>query len=361
MEKNIAVDRQADLKNENQIKDECYYFSLDRLRLFLMFFACIRCYGFVGKYGAFVQVLSGVSWIAYFIISGYLVMRDEEGRSERLLRTIKRTAIAFVLMTLAYFFIGLSYSSIIGKEIFDTMLTWKFWVKFIVFNVWPFKTGIAIWYVQSLLYGYIVLYFVDKLKLMKFDWIIMIVCLLLSMITGEFSGILNFSILSFRGCEQNFVTLALPYLIAGSIIHRNMSKINDINPFIFLFIGIMGIAISVFELTMLAKLNKLRYYYNLIGMGMMALAICTYAFTNPEDGFRSIIFQKYSLMYAKVIYYIFNIIAMALAIALTAIDPMLFSMTSGVIGIATFFISLLIAMLCSLIRYLIDPNEDILI
>ena len=89
METNMEVDMQEDIK--------VHYKSLDILRLALMFFICINNFGFTGRIGVYIQVLSNFAPVAFFIISGYLVLGgDEKTRSKRIAREIKRAALTFL-------------------------------------------------------------------------------------------------------------------------------------------------------------------------------------------------------------------------------------------------------------------------
>ncbi len=88
-------------------KTKHYYPGLERLRLILMLLMCIRLFGFPTAIGGWVEQFCGFVPIAFYILSGYLVLRESEHRSKRIVRAIKRTAIVFGVMTVVYFIINL--------------------------------------------------------------------------------------------------------------------------------------------------------------------------------------------------------------------------------------------------------------
>ncbi len=73
--------------------------SIEIFRLFLMLCACIFMLGLPSfRLSSYVQSACGFAPLAFFILSGFLVLGDKEKREERIVRAIKHSGIAFAAM-----------------------------------------------------------------------------------------------------------------------------------------------------------------------------------------------------------------------------------------------------------------------
>ena len=262
-----------------------HYPSIDRLRTLLMLPMCITLFGFPTMVGGLLKTFCGFSWIAYFLLSGFLVLREPEGRSERIVRSIKRSALVFGILTVAYFAI----SFLLDSSILVYCTDLRFWFNFLVMNVWQFSVGGAIWYVQALLYAYIILYFLNKWNLLKYDWLIAAILIAFTVITGELSGLLPWSVAGYTYVPGNFFTRALPYILLGGILYKNIKALAAVPRFVYKLGLFVGLFLVFAEILVLGIFNKVGYYGHLIGMPVTALSCCMLALQNdsPDPGFEA--------------------------------------------------------------------------
>lgn len=323
--------------------------SVKRLRIVLMFLMCIKLLGFPTALGETIQTVCGFVPMAFYILSGYLVLRKSQNRSKRIARAIKRSAVVFVVMAVAYFVINFFYYRMSDTNILSVLKTKRFWFDFLVMNVWQFDIGSVIWYVQALLYAYIIIYFLDKLKLLKYDWLIAAVLLLLTVLTGEFSGIFQWNIAGYTYIPGNFFTRALPYVLLGSFIHRKMNVLGAVRRTWYRLAIAVGIVLILAETMILDSLGVSGYYGHLLGYGVIAVSVCIPVFQNylPEPGFEETLGM--SRWHINCIYYFCQPVSIVVAFALSALGTEALSAGKGFIGIITFLICFGIAWLIAFI------------
>lgn len=329
-----------------------YYFPIiERLRLILMLPLCIYLLGFPTSYGETVKVYFGFVPIAFYIISGYLVLIEAPNRRERIVRAIKRSAAAFAVLAIIYFIINVlfyKYGSIDFTSFFRSK---RFWFNFIFLNVWHFPIGTSLWYIQSLLYAYIIIYFLEKFNLLRFDWIIAAVCLVIAVCGGELCGIFKFDISGYNYLPGFFLTRALPYILLGGFIFRNMEFFGEM-PRITYIIGVPGGFLLMFlETLFLNTFNIPGYYGHLIGMPITAMSICILAFQEqgfyPEAEFR-LGFNRWE---TNTIYYICEPLGTVIALMISNMFGVeAFAKANGYISIITFVCGFCLAFVLSRIR-----------
>ncbi len=329
--------------------------SIDRLRIILMFFMCISLFGFPTAVGNFVQTICGFVPIAFFIISGYLVLRQDENRTARIKRAIKRTAIVFFVLLIVYFLVNRFYYQHLDISIWSLMVSKRFWFNFIFMNVWQFKIGSSIWYVQALLYAYIIIYFLDKWKLLRFDLLIAVALILLTVLTGELSGVLKWNIAGYNYIPGNFFTRALPYILMGGFISRKMNTPNTKKSALCYFGIVIGVILVVAEIVVLGLLGVPGYYGHLIGMPIMAISICVLAFKKDDtSGFEERL--NMSRWHINCIYYFCPLASALVAFVLTRFDNEFLFGTIGYIGILTFIICFCLALIITFISNAISSS-----
>lgn len=275
----------AAAQTEGTRKEITDYFrpSIERLRFILMFFLSIQLLGLPTIVGGYFQIICGFVPIAFFILSGYLVLREAHDREERILRCIKRTAITFGILMAAYIIINFFYYRAIDANMLSSISSKSIWFNFIVLNIWPFDIGGSIWYVQALLYAYIFIYILEKLNLLRFDWIIAAICLIPTVLTGELSGVINFNLLGYSYIAGNFFTRAIPYVLIGCAMHRKGKLFFRIHRSAYAIGIVIGAALSFFEIFLLNKLGVSGYYGHLLGMPIVAISVCMLAIKDRKD------------------------------------------------------------------------------
>ncbi len=352
------MDNETMATNSEQKKAIYYRPSIKMLRIILMFFMCINLLGFPTAVGGYVQTICGFVPLAFFILSGYLVLRESENRSKRIVRAIKRCAIVFAALAVVYFAINFFYYQALGTNIFSAFASKRLWFNFVVLNVWPFDIGGAIWYVQALLYAYIIIYFLDKWNLLKFDWLIAVVLIVFTVVTGELAGFIRWEFLGYTYVPGNFLTRAMPYVLLGSFIHRKMERLATVWRLWYLCGVFVGIALTVGEILPLGYLDVPGYYGHLIGMGVTAVSVCMLAFQDyfPEPGFEAILDMPRQCI--NCIYYLCQPVSVGISLLLSAAGKELFAMSVGFMGVITFIVCLFLAWLISRIGLLFLMRKE---
>ena len=323
--------------------------SIERLRIVLMLLMFFNLFGFPNLFGELLKTVFGFVSVAFFILSGYLVLRESEDRSERILRAIKRTATAFSVTAVVYLIINLIYYRLQGVSILPALAYKRFWFNLFVMNVWQFDIGGAIWYVQALLYAYIIIYFLDKWNLLRFDGIISAVLILITVLTGELSGIIRWEVLGYQYLVGNFFTRALPYILLGSFISRKMSFFSRFKKSVLLFGIFAGVLMMLGEILVLDIFGVMGYYGHLIGMPVVAVSMCLLAFGNDsvKPGFERKLHM--SREYVNIIYYLCQPVSVIVLMVISTFGESVINKLGGFVGIFTFIICFILAWLISLI------------
>ena len=250
------------------------------LRLILMLFVCIWAFGCPDPTGI-VRLLSGFAIPAFFILSGYYVLDNKRDvRMEKTLRKIKRTALCFAFVFLFYVVINLVLI-ILHFEGFEFSKRMLF--EFVVLNVWHLMVGNNIWFIQAMLYAYIVIFVADKLKLMRFYKIFLIIIFVIMLITGEFAGALRFNIFGYPYIPGNWLTRALPYILIGKFMREKKKSLMKVQFWKYLIAFAVGGGLSLLEAQGLGMLGVLYYQGHMIGFCLMAIAVCGLAISIPIE------------------------------------------------------------------------------
>lgn len=344
--------------------------AVKRLRLLLMFLLCIDLFGFpvfilsLSTASAYLQKICGFVPLAFYIISGYLVLREDGDRSARILRTVKRSAIVFGIMTVAYLIVNYVYYSLLGagEAMLSSLTNLRGWFNFLVLNVWQYDIGSSIWFIQGYLYAYIILYFLDKWKLLKYDWLIALIFFLVAVATGELCGLLNFNILGYQYFPGNFLTRALPYLLIGRCVHRNIHRFAKSKKWFWWITGLVGVVLVVGEIYLLNRFGAFGYYGHLLGMPVIALCLCIPAFLKrgSSEGIERVL--KMTRQDINIIYYICEAVYAFATVGLGLIMNAMgkydyFPLAFTYIGVITFVISFLIAWLISYLKRVLRSKK----
>ena len=325
-----------------------YFETIDLLRLVLMLFVSINLFGMRQNwFGTGMKILSGFAPIGFFIISGFLVLYECENTGARILRSIKRTALAFFIMLVAYFGVNALFYAIGGINIFAVtpIASKRFWFNFVILNVWPYSIGSLIWYVQALLYTYVIVYILYRLRLLKYDWLFFLILFAGVLLTGEFSGLIGFNFFGAPHLPQGFLTRALPYVLLGSFIRRHLDGLVKVHPIVYILSALVGILLIPAEIYVLARTGNLVYIGHLIGMPIVAVSVCMLTFmTMYFQSVQYFYLTDHSWIYVRVIYYILQPLSVVLAFAFTAVSTDLFVRMQSWMWIVGFTASFVIAL-----------------
>ena len=241
------------------------------LRLILMVFVCFWAFSSPDPSGV-VNSLSGFAIPAFFILSGYYVLDNKRNvRMEKTLRKIKRTAISFGFVFLFYAAINVVLIILHFKSF---TFSKRMLFEFVVMNVWPFEVGSNIWFIQAMLYAYIIIFLADKMKLMKYYKIFIPVLIIIMLLTGELSRTLRFNIFGYQYIPGNWLTRALPYILIGKLLRDMKKSVMKIQFWKFLIAFVIGGVLVIAEILCLGWFEFLGYQGHMFGYGIMAVAVC---------------------------------------------------------------------------------------
>lgn len=253
---------------------------INMLRFWLMPFVCINSFGAPTEYGELVRILCGSATICFFILSGYLTVSRNERRDAKLSRAVRRTAKLAAVMLVVFLLANTLYYGLMGVPIWSVLWSMakskRVWFEFLVMNYWHLPVGENFWFVQSLLYAYIILYFLEKFDLLRFDWLICPLCLAFTVLTGELAALWGFHFFGYNYIPGNFLTRALPYLLLGRILYRYVHFLSELRvpTAVFLLIIALGGVMTYGELIWLSSRGRLIYTGHMLGNGVLALGIC---------------------------------------------------------------------------------------
>jgi hypothetical protein len=310
------------------------------LRLILMLFICFWAFGCPEPTGI-VGSISGFAIPAFYVLSGYYVLDTKrEVRMEKVLRKIKRSALCFAFVFL--FYVALNVPIMLLTH---TTITFskRMIFEFVVMNLWPLPIGDNIWFIQAMLYAYIFIFVLDKLKLLKFYRIFLIVLFVFMLLSGEFSEVIRFNILGYPYIPGNWLTRALPYILLGKFLRDKKESLMKIQFWKYLIAFVIGGVLVVFEILGLVWLGSLRYEGHMLGFAIMAVAACGLAISIPIGAGNRVV--HFDSAISGFIYVFMNPIFYALYIFLGARYPNFIGMLGGVAALLASTILALI--LCS--------------
>lgn len=331
-----------------------YRSSIDTCRFVLMLCVCLNLFGVPTAVGGAVQIFLNFAPCAFFIFSGYLVLRDTETQRERIIRAICRSGVTFAALFVGY----LALNLILEREYTLMKLSSRrFWFDFVVFNNWNLPIGRPIWFVQAMFYAYIILYFLYRWNLLRFDWIIAAVFLIVALLTGELSGLIHFQFLGETFIPGNFFTRALPYLLIGHLMRRKEPFLVEVG-FNAWWITAVGIGMMIGEYMLLLRLGVFTYYGHLLGMGIIAVAVCSWVITCTDDmdqPFAVLSFRRNAML---ITYYLCSPVYYFLVYLIINIDRDLYEQIVPFIGIAVIMVCLCIALIHEVLIFLLWPAQE---
>ncbi len=285
----------------NHRKPRYYHREIKKIRAVLLGFAMIYTFGLHPAVRDIDYIVFSFAVPAFFIISGYLVLRESKNIENRILRAIKRTAVCFIILAVVYFALSVAVEP---KTTIAAVTSKTFWLDFIVLNVWSLPIGSTIWFVQAMLYAYILIYIIYKLNLLKFDIYIAVICLAVTFICGDLASIIGFNLFGHTYLGGNFLTRALPYILIGCFMHRKNKYFAKLKITHYLLINFIGLALSFIEFFSLATFNKATYFGHTLGTPLTAVSVCLFAFLFDRAKLKSDYFKTLSRSEMMIPYFV---------------------------------------------------------
>lgn len=140
--------------------------------------------------------------------------------------------------------------------------------EYIIFNTSP--TGGHLWFIQALIYCYILFYILAKLdinanKLYKYVPILLLFCLAF----GEFSHLISNPYPLY--VNRSFLFTGLPFFVLGYLIHDKEHKLKNISDKFIIYTIILGIFLSALEFL---KVGTVEMYIGTILISTMIFIYC---------------------------------------------------------------------------------------
>lgn len=331
-----------------------YRSSIDTCRFVLILCVCLNLFGVPTAVGGTVQIFLNFAPCAFFIFSGYLVLRDTETQRERIIRSIRRSGVTFAALFVSYLALNLTLER---EYTLMKLSSRRFWFDFVVFNNWNLPIGRPIWFVQAMFYAYIILYFLHRWNLLRYDWIIAAIFLIVALLTGELSGLIHFQFLGETFIPGNFFTRALPYLLIGHLMRRK-------EPFLIVvgyhawWITAVGIGMMIGECILLRRLGVFTYYGHLLGMGVIAVVVCSWVITCIDDIDQPFAVLSFRRNATLMTYYLCSPVYYFLIQLITNIDKALYEQIASFIGVAVIMVCLCIALIHEVLIFLFWPVQE---
>lgn len=268
--------------------------TLNILKLFAaILVVCIHC-KFPGQFGNIIINIARVSVPIFFIISGFYSYNNS---SEKLRKKIKHIFCLIIICNLIYFiwYILLSlFQNNSLKEIFIDIFNIKSIIKFFIFNDNILRTHL--WFLNALLYLYILKYlyerfFKDKIK---FNIIISMISIIFIFVCYIMLSICFENTLADKTyLIRNFVFIGIPFFWMGILLNKYKTdkKVSNKTLIIFTVISLINVLVE-------------SYFYNsevYIGTIIMAITLMLLCIKNPNC-FQFEILEKFGAKLSLYIY-----------------------------------------------------------
>lgn len=296
--------------------------SADALKFWLMPFVCIACFGFPTRYGTIVATLSGFAPLCFYILCGFFALTGGEREQRRLKRGMRQSAIMFLIMFLVCFASNILYYLLTGMEVgtlFSALSGKRVLFNFFALCAWPFPMGESIWFIQSLLYAYVLLYGMHLLKLRRLRPVVLAACAVLTVLSGELAGVIGFRFLGYGYLPPNALTCALPYMLLGGLLREKEDALRKKKAWVYLLMVPLGLALAYGEFALLGRLGMLVTTSHAIGLGLAAFGLCAWVmlYVDMEPNFCCFVGRRFS----KIIYLSSQPVAFLLIVPMSAFFP----------------------------------------
>lgn len=231
---------------------------------------CIHCKLFnLGAKGGVVVALCRFAVPFFFLVSGYFSFFDNN-RSKAIEKYKVRTLHLVKLLIVANIIYFIFYNIIRDFSIEKIMSLFylNHIYEYIIFNVSP--TGGHLWFIQALIYCYILFYVLAKLdinanKLYKYVPILLLLCL----VFGEFSHLTSNPYPYYF--NRSFLFTGLPFFCFGYLIHDKEYRLKDISDKFIIYTIILGIFLSALEFL---TVGTVEMYFGTILIAIMIFIYC---------------------------------------------------------------------------------------
>lgn len=344
---------------EKKRKMGIYYPAADGFKFWLMPFVCFACFGLPTGYGQIASILSGFAPLCFFILCGFFVLTEDENEQKQLKKRIKDSAIMFFIMFVICLVVNVLYYLLTGMKVgtlFSALLSKRVLFNFVVLCAWPFPMGESIWFIQSLLYAYILLYLLNCLKLRRLRPVLLVVCALLMLLTGELAGAVRFRFLGYVYLPPNVLTRALPYLLLGALLRKNKERLSQVKAWLYLLMVPAGLALAYGEFWLLARLSVLITTSHAVGLGLAAFGLCVWVLLFMTDSTPDYFCVK-GRLFARIIYLSSQPIAFLLIVPMSIFFPAGAFVVQFLGGLIVYPVCLLVAVLLDNAIFSISPVQ----
>ena len=316
--------------------------GLDAMKFWLMPFICFASFGFYAPFGDLVARLSLFASIAFYILCGYTAALNRQQKDFHK-RVIKRTAIHFAILVGVFLILNaaLYLSQGLLQPVIAETLRKRTLFNFVVLCLWPYPIGETLWFLQALLYARIILWLMDKWKLMRFYKAVMVITLLGMILLGELAGVIGFSFHGYTYIPGNGLTRALPYMLVGWFLFEKKDKLVKVPSWLWIVLLVLGIGAAMGEWVLLARTGYLVYTGHFVGYGIMAISACGLVLKKEDK--KSNFAVAHGPHYAWRIYYLSQPVGHALLLITFYLLPWYYGVTRALLGLLVYLVCLLIA------------------
>ena len=323
--------------------------GFDAMKFWLMPFVCFASFGFYVPFGDLFARLSLFAPIAFYIICGYTAAMNEQ-KTDYQKRTVKRTAIRFLVLIGVFLILNAALYASQGllQPVIGATLRKRTLFNFAVMCSWPFPIGETIWFLQSLLYARIILWLMEKCKLMRYYKAVMVLTVLGMILFGELAGVIGFSFHGYTYIPGNGLTRALPYMLIGRLLYEKREKLAKVPAWVWIIVFLLGIGAATGEWVLLARAGYLVYTRHFIGLGIMAISACGLAIKKEDR--KTNFAVTHGPHYAWRIYYLSQPMGHVLLFVTFYWLPWFYGVTRALAGLFVYVFCLLIAFIVGKIK-----------
>ena len=272
------MNREAEAEGLIQVGEGCV--GAGYLRFVLMAFVCFWSLGFPEPTGI-VTTISGFAIPSFYILSGYFILvEDRMERFEKYRRKILRSLFLFLFLC-AFYAIANTVLFIAGNISFSFSLRTVF--NFLVLNLWPLPIGSNIWFVQAALIAYLLIALADRLGLMRFYKVALVLTMVFMLLTGELAGVIHLNLFGYGVIPGNWLTRAIPYILLGKFLREKRESLKKVPRWVYPVLWVLGAGLTVGEILLLGRTGNLVYQGHMFGFGVMAVAACSLAVTSFRE------------------------------------------------------------------------------
>lgn len=201
------------------------------------------------KYNALLLPLTRSAVPCFYMISGFLLLKDGGIGTERLMRNLKKILKITIIATLLFFVWDELISIFSTRTIF--IPTFREIIVWIIFNDCPF--GIHLWYLYAYIYVLLIVALFEKQRKLNYLFFSVPFLLLADVLLGKY-GMLLFGIDVPVQYLRNFLFVALPYFCLGMLLKKYQKQFN-LSKIVLLGGVILGVLTSYIERDILTMLN----------------------------------------------------------------------------------------------------------